>query len=140
MPPCLSCGLSGRFACAEGGSVSKVLVDQGLNDQVVTHGAALGIDVEIVRRMARSTGGRRVNLNPLHQALGLREDAVRALADGLRTQIDAPQTQLHEAEPRLEHLVITRTTITWPSRRSAVPPCRLQPAPIREDRPPSRTA
>ncbi|MFD4413540.1 hypothetical protein ACFVXW_22450 [Streptomyces sp. NPDC058251] len=38
--------------------------------------------------------------------------AVWALADDLRTQIDALQTQLREAELRLEHLAITRTTIT----------------------------
>ncbi|MDH6221546.1 hypothetical protein [Streptomyces pseudovenezuelae] len=53
-----------------------------------------------------------MNLNPLLQAINLQEDAARALADGLRTQIDALQTQLHEAELRLEHLSITRTTIT----------------------------
>jgi hypothetical protein len=53
-----------------------------------------------------------VNLNPLLQALDLQEDAARALADGLRTQIDTLQTQLREAELRLEHLAITRTTIT----------------------------
>jgi len=53
-----------------------------------------------------------VNLNLLLQALDLQEDAVRALADDLRTQIDTLQTQLREAELRLEHLAITRTTIT----------------------------
>jgi hypothetical protein len=53
-----------------------------------------------------------VNLNPLLQALDLQEDAARALADDLRTQIDTLQTQLREAELRLEHLAITRTTIT----------------------------
>ncbi|MCX5054636.1 MULTISPECIES: hypothetical protein [unclassified Streptomyces] len=52
-----------------------------------------------------------MNLNPLLQALDLQEDAARALADDLRTQIDALQTQLREAELRLEHLAITRTTI-----------------------------
>jgi transposase len=39
-----------QVAVAAGGSVSKALVDQGFKNQVVTHGAALGIDVEIVRR------------------------------------------------------------------------------------------
>ncbi|MGY4901809.1 hypothetical protein [Streptomyces sp. 900116325] len=53
-----------------------------------------------------------MNLNPLLQALDLQEDAARALTDDLRTQIDTLQTQLREAELRLEHLAITRTTIT----------------------------
>jgi hypothetical protein len=53
-----------------------------------------------------------VNLSPLLQALDLQEDAARALAGDLRTQIDTLQTQLREAELRLEHLAITRTTIT----------------------------
>ncbi|WP_327692632.1 hypothetical protein [Streptomyces sp. NBC_00459] len=80
--------MSGRSACAEGGSVGKTLVDQGLKDQVVTHGAASGVDVEIGRRMARSAGGRRVNLDSLLQALGFWEDAVRALADGRRAAVE----------------------------------------------------
>ncbi|MGX1915963.1 hypothetical protein ACWIID_45370 [Streptomyces phaeochromogenes] len=53
-----------------------------------------------------------MNLNPLLQALDLQENAARALADDLRTQIDVLQTQLRQAELRLEHLAITRTTIT----------------------------
>ncbi|MFD9354733.1 hypothetical protein [Streptomyces sp. NPDC060031] len=53
-----------------------------------------------------------MNLNPLLQALDLQEDAARALAGDLRTQIDTLQAQLREAELRLEHLAITRTTIT----------------------------
>jgi hypothetical protein len=53
-----------------------------------------------------------VNLNPLLQALDLQEDAVRVLADDLRTRIGTLQAQLLEAELRLEHLAITRTTIT----------------------------
>jgi len=53
-----------------------------------------------------------VNLNPLLQTLDLQEDAARALAGNLRTRIDTLQTQLREAELRLEHLAITRTTIT----------------------------
>ncbi|WP_327714084.1 hypothetical protein OG381_00610 [Streptomyces sp. NBC_00490] len=52
-----------------------------------------------------------MNLNPLFQALDLQEDAARALADDLRTQIDTLQTQLRQAELRLEHLAITRETI-----------------------------
>lgn len=53
-----------------------------------------------------------MNLNPLLQALDLQEDAARALDGDLRTQIDTLQSQLREAELRLEHLAITRTTIT----------------------------
>lgn len=33
-----------------GGTVRKALVDQGFKNQVVDHGAGLGIDVEIVER------------------------------------------------------------------------------------------
>ncbi|MFE9826501.1 hypothetical protein ACFYSH_30960 [Streptomyces sp. NPDC005791] len=53
-----------------------------------------------------------MNLNPLLQALDLQQEAARSLADNLRTQIDTLQAQLLEAELRLEHLAITRTTIT----------------------------
>ncbi|MEU1439549.1 hypothetical protein ABZ438_36585 [Streptomyces sp. NPDC005786] len=53
-----------------------------------------------------------MNLTPLLQALDLQEDAVRVLANDLRAQIDTLQAQLREAELRLEHLAITRTTIT----------------------------
>lgn len=45
-----------QVAVAAGGSVSKALVDQGFKNQVVTHGAALGIDVEIVRRNPEERG------------------------------------------------------------------------------------
>ncbi|MET7356205.1 IS5 family transposase [Streptomyces mirabilis] len=45
-----------QVAVAAGGSVSKALVDQGFKNQVVTHGAALGIDVEIVRRNPEEQG------------------------------------------------------------------------------------
>lgn len=41
---------------AAGDSVSKALVDHGFENQVVTHGAALGIDVEIVRRNSEEQG------------------------------------------------------------------------------------
>ncbi len=37
-------------------SVSKALVDQGFKSQVVTHGAGLGIDVEIVQRDPQHKG------------------------------------------------------------------------------------
>ncbi|MCX2927884.1 hypothetical protein [Streptomyces sp. NEAU-W12] len=53
-----------------------------------------------------------MNLQPLLDALDLQEDAARALADDLRTQIDGLQTRLREAEMHLEHLAITRTTVT----------------------------
>ncbi|GHE63343.1 hypothetical protein GCM10017771_86600 [Streptomyces capitiformicae] len=36
-----------------GGTVRKALVDQGFKNQVVAHGAGLGIDVEIVERNPR---------------------------------------------------------------------------------------
>ncbi|MFF4308500.1 hypothetical protein [Streptomyces sp. NPDC001601] len=67
-----------------------------------------------------------MNLNSLLQALDLQEDAARALADDLRTQIDALQTQLREAELRLEHLAITRTTIT--GRADRIPAQTVDPA------------
>jgi hypothetical protein len=53
-----------------------------------------------------------VNIQPLLDALGLQEDAARTLADGLRTQIDELQGRLQEAETHLEHLVISRKTVT----------------------------
>ncbi|XXZ51874.1 IS5 family transposase [Streptomyces cavourensis] len=45
-----------QVAVAAGGSVSKALVDQGFKNQVVTHGAGFGIDVEIVRRKSGEKG------------------------------------------------------------------------------------
>ncbi|WP_406482415.1 IS5 family transposase [Streptomyces sp. NBC_01615] len=45
-----------QVAVAAGGSVSKALVDQGFKNQVVTHGAGLGIDVEIVQRNPEERG------------------------------------------------------------------------------------
>jgi hypothetical protein len=53
-----------------------------------------------------------VNIQPLLDALDLQEDATRALADDLRAQIDDLQTRLREAETHLEHLAITRKTVT----------------------------
>jgi hypothetical protein len=53
-----------------------------------------------------------VNVQPLLDALNLQEDAARALADDLRAQISQLQTRLREAEIHLEHLVITRKTVT----------------------------
>ncbi|MFD1275267.1 hypothetical protein ACFQ51_38050 [Streptomyces kaempferi] len=53
-----------------------------------------------------------MNIQPLLDALDLQEDAARALADGLRAQIDDLQSRLREAETHLEHLAITRRTVT----------------------------
>ncbi|MFI5635741.1 hypothetical protein ACIA8E_41880 [Streptomyces sp. NPDC051664] len=53
-----------------------------------------------------------MNIQPLFEALDVQEDAARAMADGLRTQIDELQTRLREAETHLEHLTITRKTVT----------------------------
>lgn len=48
-----------QVAVAAGGSVSKALVDQGFKNQVVTHGAALGIDVTRPSGRRRPGPGRR---------------------------------------------------------------------------------
>ncbi|MEV7618455.1 hypothetical protein [Streptomyces sp. NPDC089799] len=53
-----------------------------------------------------------MNIQPLLEALDIQEDAARALADDLRTQIGELQTRLREAETHLEHLAITRKTVT----------------------------
>ncbi|MFD6327029.1 hypothetical protein ACFWOL_30250 [Streptomyces sp. NPDC058442] len=53
-----------------------------------------------------------MNVQPLLDALGLQEDAARAMADDLRTQIGELQARLREAETHLEHLTITRKTVT----------------------------
>ncbi|GHF30550.1 hypothetical protein E5082_29175 [Streptomyces griseoluteus] len=53
-----------------------------------------------------------MNIRPLLDALDLQEDAARALADDLRAQIDDLQSRLREAEMHLEHLAITRKTVT----------------------------
>ncbi|MFB6985275.1 hypothetical protein ACFC0C_26670 [Streptomyces sp. NPDC056178] len=53
-----------------------------------------------------------MNLQPLLDALGIQEHAARALADDLHTQIDELHARLREAETHLEHLAITRTTVT----------------------------
>lgn len=45
-----------QFAEHTGGTVEKALVDQGFKNQVVAHGAGLGIDVEIVERNPQETG------------------------------------------------------------------------------------
>ncbi|WP_329344981.1 hypothetical protein OG252_51330 [Streptomyces sp. NBC_01352] len=53
-----------------------------------------------------------MNVQPLLDALDIQEDAARSLADDLRTQIDELQARLGEAETHLEHLAITRKTVT----------------------------
>ncbi len=64
-----------------------------------------------------------MNIHPLLDALGLQEDAARALADDLRAQNDDLQTRLREAEMHLEHLAITRKTVTGlADRLPASPP------------------
>ncbi|MGY1584575.1 hypothetical protein [Streptomyces sp. MN13] len=53
-----------------------------------------------------------MNIQPLIDALNLQKDAARALADDLRAHIDDLQTRLQGAETHLEHLAITRKTVT----------------------------
>ncbi|MFE5828995.1 hypothetical protein ACFQ8W_01780 [Streptomyces sp. NPDC056508] len=53
-----------------------------------------------------------MNIQPLLDALDLQEEAARALADDLRAQIDNLQARLQKAETHLEHLAITRKTVT----------------------------
>jgi hypothetical protein len=62
--------------------------------------------------LAGPADGDHVNIQPLLDALGIQEDAARAPADGLSTQITELQTRLREAETHLEHLAITRKTVT----------------------------
>ncbi|MEV7371006.1 hypothetical protein AB0O51_08990 [Streptomyces sp. NPDC090301] len=64
-----------------------------------------------------------MNIQPLLDALGIQEDAARALADDLRTRIGELQVRLREAEIHLEHLAITRKTVTaLADRLPTVPP------------------
>ncbi|WNF31077.1 hypothetical protein RI138_31975 [Streptomyces sp. C11-1] len=64
-----------------------------------------------------------MNIEPLLDALGIQENAARALADDLRTQIAELQSRLREAGTHLEHLAITRKTVTaLADRLPAVPP------------------
>lgn len=66
-----------------------------------------------------------MNIHPLLQALDLQEDAARALADDLRVQIDDLQARLREAETHLEHLAITRKTVTGLADRLPTSPPEL---------------
>lgn len=64
-----------------------------------------------------------MNLQPLLDALGSQEEAARGLADDLRTRIGELQARLREAETHLEHLAITRKTVTGVADRlPAAPP------------------
>ncbi|MFF3060367.1 hypothetical protein [Streptomyces sp. NPDC057909] len=63
-----------------------------------------------------------MNIQPLLDTLGIQADAARALAVDLRTQITELQARLREAEPHLEHLAITRKTVTALSERLPVHP------------------
>ncbi|MFF2963296.1 hypothetical protein ACFVT1_31245 [Streptomyces sp. NPDC057963] len=53
-----------------------------------------------------------MNIQPLLDALDIQEEAARALADELRTQIGELQGRLREAETHLEHLAVTKKTVT----------------------------
>ncbi|MBW5250682.1 hypothetical protein JGS39_17080 [Streptomyces sp. P01-B04] len=64
-----------------------------------------------------------MNIQPLLETLELQEQAARVLAGDLREQIDGLQNRLREAETHLEHLAITRTTVTsLADRLPAAPP------------------
>ncbi|MFF6772026.1 hypothetical protein ACFY8W_00485 [Streptomyces sp. NPDC012637] len=53
-----------------------------------------------------------MNLQRLLDALGIQDDAARAVAEDLRTQLDELQARLREAQTHLEHLAPTRKTVT----------------------------
>ncbi|MEU2243880.1 hypothetical protein ABZ572_31260 [Streptomyces sp. NPDC018338] len=56
-------------------------------------------------------------------ALGIQEDASRTMADDFRIQIDELHDRLRETETHLEHVAITRKTVTaLADRISASPP------------------
>jgi hypothetical protein len=60
----------------------------------------------------RAAGGAGVNIEPLLDAFGLQEDAARALAEELRTRITHVKGRLQQAQTHLEHLALTRRTVT----------------------------
>ncbi|WP_374772568.1 hypothetical protein OG756_04955 [Streptomyces sp. NBC_01310] len=60
-----------------------------------------------------------MSIQPLLDALGIQEDAARTVADDLRAQIADLQARLREAETHLEHLAITRKTVTTLTDRLA---------------------
>ncbi|MEU2834403.1 hypothetical protein ABZ667_38165 [Streptomyces lavendulae] len=53
-----------------------------------------------------------MNVQPLLDALDIQEGAARTMADDLRTRIDELHDRLRETETHLEHLAITRKTVT----------------------------
>ncbi|MGW7587481.1 hypothetical protein ACWGKU_41070 [Kitasatospora sp. NPDC054768] len=53
-----------------------------------------------------------MSIQSLLDALDIQEHAAQALADDIRTQIEELQRRLREAETQLEHLAITRKTVT----------------------------
>ncbi|MFE7616370.1 hypothetical protein [Streptomyces sp. NPDC057496] len=53
-----------------------------------------------------------MNIQPLLDALGIQEEAARDLTEDLRIRIGELQARLREAETHLEHLAITRKTVT----------------------------
>jgi hypothetical protein len=93
---------------------------------VVGTGAALALTGAVDRAKKRRRGTQaaasRIPMDGFAPAVDIQEDAAWTLADDLRTQIDALQTQLREAELPLEHLAITRTTITSPADRTPAAP------------------
>ncbi len=65
------------------------------------------------------------SVDSLLDALGLQEKATRALAGDLRTQTEELQARLREAETHLEHLAITRKTVTALADRLPAAPSHL---------------
>ncbi|MER6120373.1 hypothetical protein [Streptomyces sp. NPDC001743] len=53
-----------------------------------------------------------MSIQPLLEALDIQEEAARTMADGLRMRIEELHSRLREAETHLEHLTITRKTVT----------------------------
>lgn len=53
-----------------------------------------------------------MNIQPRLEALDLQENAARTLTDDLRTKAEELQARLREAETHVEHLAITRKTVT----------------------------
>ena len=66
-----------------------------------------------------------MNIQPLFDALDIQENAARAQADDLRAQIGQLQIRLWEAETHLEHLAITRKTVTGLADRLPAGPADL---------------
>ncbi|WP_406470296.1 hypothetical protein [Streptomyces sp. NBC_01615] len=66
-----------------------------------------------------------MNIQPLLNALDIQENAARAQTDDLRAQIGQLQTRLRETETHLEHLAITRKTVTGLADRLPASPADL---------------